>query len=196
LEGRGISLFTVCQSQSIFSCNIADTPWYRYRQAAKEDLGFDNDGSFHHYRVQDSDHMKRLHAQKADGLSALEKRIEKTASGVVTDYLWKNGLVVLSEMNSCTKVSSLMRTRNQNAWDNFHDDISVKSLETDAHSYLTDHDADASCFTPILQLGTHGGSSSTRIDNGILAYGWNNKAFNFDGRAGGWANKCYGSNAL
>lgn len=53
---------------------------------------------------------------------------------------------------------------------------------------------EASCLTAIGTIGTHGGSSSSRIDNGVIAYGWNDKPFDFNGRAGGWAESCKGSN--
>ena len=61
-------------------------------------------------------------------------------------------------------------------------------------SYLQDNGQEASCLTVLAQLGTHGGSSTSRIDNGVIAYGWNDRPFGFNGRAGDWATSCKGTN--
>ena len=64
-----------------------ESHYLMYRQASPDDLGFDNDGSFHHYRMQDSDRGKAL---REVGNGGLGKREEDRAYGVVTDYLWQN----------------------------------------------------------------------------------------------------------
>ncbi|EJD55656.1 hypothetical protein AURDEDRAFT_148042 [Auricularia subglabra TFB-10046 SS5] len=52
-----------------------------YRTAHADDLGFANDGSYHHYRVQPtSEYSAHL----------LQARVEDKSNNLVTDYLWKD----------------------------------------------------------------------------------------------------------
>ncbi|PVH72487.1 hypothetical protein DL98DRAFT_576806 [Cadophora sp. DSE1049] len=145
-----------------------------YRRADPEDLGFENDGSFHHYRVEDSDNVKILRAQLSKGHPGIDKRLEKRSYGVVTDYVWRNG--------------------NKNLWDSMHQSADFKDMARKTTSYLENHKQEVSCLTPIAQLGTHGGSSNSRIDNGVIAYGWNDKPYAFKGRTGAWVEGCKGRN--
>lgn len=57
---------------------------------------------------------------------------------------------------------------------------------------MEDNKSEANCAVPAIQLSSHGGSSRINGDKGIIAYGWNNQAFNFNGRAGGWVDSCVG----
>lgn len=60
--------------------NLDDNPTHHvmYRLASAADLGRENDGSFHHYRVQPSPQ------------NLLRPRVEDTSNNLVTDYLWTN----------------------------------------------------------------------------------------------------------
>ncbi|XMA10983.1 hypothetical protein WAI453_003774 [Rhynchosporium graminicola] len=74
-----------------FLCDNEESHYLLYRKALSEDLGFENDDTFHHSRVQDSDHVKYLRKRIELGHPGIAKRLENRASGVVTDYLWKKG---------------------------------------------------------------------------------------------------------
>ncbi|KAL8718639.1 MAG: hypothetical protein Q9225_004257, partial [Loekoesia sp. 1 TL-2023] len=67
-----------------------------YRQAHEADLGFDNDGSFHQYRLQPTTELLTRVRQSKDG--TFGKREEKNSYGLVTDYLWKNEWVSQSTL--------------------------------------------------------------------------------------------------
>ena len=60
-----------------------------YRLASEDDLGMENDGSIHQYRVQPTDSYIAL--QKSMGnRTKKEKREQASTYGFVADYLWKN----------------------------------------------------------------------------------------------------------
>ncbi|KAH6718672.1 hypothetical protein BKA61DRAFT_712451 [Leptodontidium sp. MPI-SDFR-AT-0119] len=145
-----------------------------YRKATVDDLGYENDGTFHHYRIQDSDHVKDLRKRMALGHPGIEKRLEERAYGVVTDYLWQNG--------------------NQDSYNQMHDSADFEDMTRKIDNYMEGNKQGVSCLTPIGSIGTHGGSSRFRVDNGIIAYGWNDKPYGFNGRAGNWAEGCKGNN--
>lgn len=63
--------------------NGVETHHLLYRKATAEDLGHENDGSIHQYRVQD------VVAEEGEDVP-LHKRVEKSTYKVVTDYLWKD----------------------------------------------------------------------------------------------------------
>jgi hypothetical protein len=75
-----------------------------------------------------------------------------------------------------------------------HDSANFDDMARKTDKYLEDNKQEVSCLTPLGLLGTHGGSSTSRVDNGIIAYGWNDKPYDFNGRAGAWTDKCRGSN--
>ncbi|KAH7403827.1 hypothetical protein BKA64DRAFT_707299 [Cadophora sp. MPI-SDFR-AT-0126] len=134
-----------------------------YRKATADDLGFENDGTFHHYRLEDSEHVKDIRKRIALGHPGLEKRLEARAYEVVTDYLWQNG--------------------NQEAYNQKHDSVDFKDMTRKIDNLLESNKLGVSCLTPIGAIASHGGSSRFRIDNGIVAYGWNDKPYGFNARA-------------
>ncbi|KAB8349680.1 hypothetical protein FH972_023696 [Carpinus fangiana] len=142
--------------------NGEETHHLLYRKAVKADLGFENDGSYHHYRVQDAHRNQHV---------SLEKRLEKRTYKVVSDYLWKNN--------------------GQGNWQAMHDAVNVNDMAYKSGKYFQDNNLEAGCLVPIGTVGSHGGSSTFNVDQGVLAYGWNDKPFDFDGRSGGWINQCH-----
>lgn len=75
-----------------------------------------------------------------------------------------------------------------------HDSADFKDMARKTTNFMENGKHEVSCLTPIARMGTHGGSSSDRIDNGIIAYGWNDNPFSFNGRSGNWVNRCKGKN--
>ncbi|PVH72488.1 hypothetical protein DL98DRAFT_595950 [Cadophora sp. DSE1049] len=145
-----------------------------YRKATADNLGFENDGTFHHYRVEDSNHVRDLRKRIALGHPGLEKRLEERAYVVVTDYLWQNG--------------------NKDGYNQMHDSADFKDMTRKIDIYMEGNKQGVSCLTPIGTIASHGGSSRFRIDNSIIAYGWNDKPYGSNGRAGNWAEGCKGNN--
>ncbi|KAH9214904.1 hypothetical protein DL95DRAFT_409055 [Leptodontidium sp. 2 PMI_412] len=161
------------ERHTTFYWDNEESHYLMYRKATVDDLGYENDGTFHHYRIQDSDHVKDLRKRMALGHPGIEKRLEERAYGVVTDYLWQNG--------------------NQDFYNLMHDSADFKDMTRKIDNYMEGNKQGVSCFTPIGSIGTHGGSSRFRVDNGIIAYGWNDKSYGFNGRAGNWAEGCKGT---
>ncbi|KAM7195354.1 hypothetical protein V8F20_007573 [Naviculisporaceae sp. PSN 640] len=151
-----------------------ESQYLMYRAAHPDDLGHENDdGSFHHYRAQDSDRVIAL--EKEHGFHGLlAKREENRAYGVVTDYLWKN--------------------EQKSMWQDLHDSADFNDMKRKTSGYLQNNNQIASCLSVLGLLGTHGGSATSRLNNGVIAYGWNNKPFGFNGRAGDWTERCKGRN--
>ncbi|KAG4440290.1 hypothetical protein IFR05_004251 [Cadophora sp. M221] len=162
------------ERHATFYWDNEESHYLMYRKATVDDLGYENDGTFHHYRIQDSDHVKDLRKRMALGHPGIEKRLEQRAYGVVTDYLWQNG--------------------NQDSYNQMHDSADFKDMTRKIDNYMEGNKQGVSCLTPIGSIGTHGGSSRFRVDNGIIAYGWNDKPYGFNGRAGNWAEGCKGNN--
>lgn len=143
-----------------------------YRQALESDLSFENDGSYHHYRLQPTEEM--MHILKSDLSKSLSEREENNVQGLVTDYIWKNN--------------------DQTVWQEFHD-YSYNSGDTVA-GWMEDHNSEASCAVPIrYSVVSEGYYGKLYGDQGVIAYGWNNKPYGFNGRAGTWINECGGTNA-
>ncbi|KAK0114917.1 hypothetical protein ONS96_013392 [Cadophora gregata f. sp. sojae] len=162
------------ERHATFFWDNEESHYLMYRKATPEDLGFENDGTFHHYRIEDSDNVKDLRKRIELGHPGLEKRLENRAYGVVTDYLWQNG--------------------NQNNYNQMHDSADFKDMTRKIDNYLEGNKQGVSCLTPIGTVAGPGGSTRFRVDNGIIAYGWNDKPFGFNGRAGSWTEGCKGSN--
>jgi hypothetical protein len=104
----------------------------------------------------------------------IAKRAEVNDDGVVMDYLWEQG--------------------NQDLWtDTFFDasDFDQVAAST-AASFLIDNQSEVSCADVIV--ADEGSSSEQGFeepeDTGIVAFGWNNAPFSFDGRSAGWLADC------
>jgi len=71
-----------------------------------------------------------------------------------------------------------------------HDEINVNDFKSKVGNWYQNNKVLAGCMTPIGTIATHGGSSSFGVDRGVLAYGWNNQPFAFNGRSAGWLDQC------
>ncbi|KAL9609752.1 MAG: hypothetical protein Q9167_005508, partial [Letrouitia subvulpina] len=131
---------------TVYAGDIA-THHLLYRQAQESDLNFENDGSYHHYRLQPTeDLMNLIRASKSD---TLQEREEDSSQGLVTDYLWKNA--------------------DQTVWQNFHD-YSQNSGDTVAQ-WMEDNNAEATCAVPIrYSVVSEGYYGKLYGNQGVLAY--------------------------
>lgn len=132
-----------------------------YRLASPEDLGRPNNGNYHHVRAQPV-------TNTASNSSAHSRRDdEDNNGGVVVDYLWTNG--------------------DQSLWDDLGGKAQADDLGSTTANYMETNDAEASCAVPGVQQfnGNYAGE-----DQGVVAYGWNNEPFAFNGRSGGWLDSC------
>lgn len=133
-----------------------------YRLAAKEDLGADNDGSYHHLRAHSAAHKPTAMATRSD---------EDSAGGVVADYLWQD-----NEMDY---------------WEMFSN-VNTDALGNMVSEWMLDNNSEASCAVPSID-GVSGYGSETHYagaDQGVVAYGYNNQPFGFNGRSQGWIDEC------
>lgn len=139
-----------------------------YRRAHPDDLGRPNDGTYHQVRVAPAG--TNVNGSSSDAT----KRAEDDVSGVVMDYLWQQGSDAL--------------------WtDTYYDTHTFdQTAASDITSWMEQNQAEATCATIIIESNgppneqPWGGAE----DSGVLAFGWNNKAFGFNGRAGGWIDEC------
>jgi hypothetical protein len=109
-------------------------------------------------------------------MTSTSKRNEGTVNGLVFDYLWDQGVPAETELTG----GSLM--------------TQADTLGSEIANWMEAHSSEANCATlAILQAqGPGEGTNLPRIalNRGLAAFGWNNKAFGFDGRAGGWISQC------
>jgi hypothetical protein len=174
-QKRDVSNGTEWERYVTYYWDDEESQYLLHRLAHPTDLGHENDGTFHQLRAKDSDPVDKLR-RSLQGRKELSRRLEKRAYGVVTDYLWENN-------------------KDKSMWNEMHDSIDKKDLARKVAGYLEDKDQEASCLTMLDQVCTHGGCSGwSRLNNGVIAYGWNNKPFDFNGRAGKWAKQCKGNN--
>lgn len=76
-------------------------------------------------------------------------------------------------------------------WDMF-ENINTDALGNSCSEYMLDRKSEASCAVPAID-GVSGYGSEEHyagVDQGVLAYGYNNQPFGFDGRSQGWINEC------
>ena len=85
----------------------------------------------------------------------------------MADYLWTNG--------------------DKSLWNQLGGKSQANNLGSTIADYMENSDSQASCAVPGVQQsnGKYAGE-----DQGVLAYGWNNHAFKFNGRSGGWLDSC------
>ena len=132
-----------------------------YRLASPEDLGRPNNGDYHHIRAQ---HI----SNDASNSSSHSRRSDRASNGgVVADYLWTNG--------------------DKSLWNQLGGKSQANNLGSTIADYMENSNSQASCAVPGVQQsnGKYAGE-----DQGVLAYGWNNHAFKFNGRSGGWLDSC------
>ena len=71
-----------------------------------------------------------------------------------------------------------------------HDQADMNDMKNKVGNYFQDHKIEAGCMVPMYTVASHGGSSTFGVDQGVLAYGWNNQPFGLNGRAGSWIDEC------
>jgi hypothetical protein len=145
----------------------------RHRLVHEDDLGKVNDGNYHHFQAM----------QASEGLAG---RAESSFGGIVSDYLWRAG--------------------QQDIWNQVHDGVNAQGVDfgTVAGDVVADWQengsvasggpAEATCASLVTQHPTGEGPQQATVteDHGVMAYGWNNAPFVFNGRAGGWVDSCSG----
>ncbi|KAJ6439264.1 DNA-repair protein rad2 [Purpureocillium lavendulum] len=133
-----------------------------YRRAHSDDLGMENDGSYHHVRALSvTDHAEN------------GKRAEVDDSGTVMDYLWKEG-----NQDLWTDTYYDTHTFDQTA-------------AAAATTWMQNNGAEATCADVIIDFtepnsAPYGGAE----DSGVLAFGWHHAPFGFNGRAATWISEC------
>ena len=134
-----------------------------YRLALPEDLGRFNNGDYHHIRAQPINNDDASNNSSAHS----RRNDESIEGGVVVDYLWTNG--------------------DNSLWNDLGGKSKADTLGSTIADYMENSDSDASCAVPAIQQsnGNYAGE-----DQGVLAYGWNNQPFRFNGRSGGWLDGC------
>ncbi|KAH8904684.1 hypothetical protein BR93DRAFT_939754 [Coniochaeta sp. PMI_546] len=136
-----------------------------YRLASEEDLGAKNNGKYHHLRT------------VGQGNSVTE-RAEQQEGALVADYLWEDN-------------------NDQTEWGYFSG--GGNSLGSDIANWMENNEQEAACASPAVCLptGAPGAGNShpgcSVIDGGVMAYGWNDQPFGFNGRAQGWLDECHGT---
>jgi hypothetical protein len=135
-----------------------------HRLASADDLGHENNGSFHHLRAQSPQSMSK-------------KRDEDNVGGVVADYIFKDGNQGDWELAIDTDAP-----RDAGA-----EATTVEmGNEMGQHlgNWMLDNGVEATCASILTQ------NEFDLEDQAVAAYGWNNAPFNFNGRSGGWINGC------
>lgn len=138
-----------------------------YRFAHPDDLGRPNNGQEHHLRVQSA-------SLPHPGSNSLKMRdLIKDVDGVIGEYLYEEN--------------------DKAPWNDLHDAckgtyMNQCGLGASLANNLETQQVEAGCAVP----GVAGRSSNsyTGLNKGVFAYGWNNKPFDFQGRAGGWLDGC------
>ncbi|PKK41261.1 hypothetical protein CI102_15141 [Trichoderma harzianum] len=104
------------------------------------------------------------------------KRNEGSVNGLVFDYLWDEGN------------ESLARQFMDSGAEDVGNDLGFA-----ISGWMEENSSEANCAS--LAAGSvddNGDSDPPVINRALAAYGWNNQAFQFNGRAGGWIDQCGG----
>jgi hypothetical protein len=134
-----------------------------YRHAHPDDLGKENDGTYHHIRA---------NYTGSPPSDAVSRRAESNMDHVVGDYLWKDGDSTLFN-------------------DIHNEDNIVGDVGTGLANWMEQNNSEASCASIRTFVSvSEGGKIPKYEDQGVFAYGWNDKPFGFNGRAGGWIDQC------
>jgi hypothetical protein len=145
--------------------NDTEAHYIYHRLAHQDDLGKANDGIYHHFRAMPS----------SATLTKLKPRAEDDDNGVVVDYLWKDG--------------------NSQLWDDAQSDGNPDNGDyfgSTIANWMEDNSAEVTCATVGIGIPVSEGSDPIeQEDQGVLAYGWNDTPFDFNGLAGGWVDSCY-----
>lgn len=130
-----------------------------HRFAHPDDLGHENDGSFHHIRaLPDSE--------------TVVARVEKKSNHVVGDYLWRHG--------------------NSELFNDIHNEKNIgNAIGSSLANWMEKSNSEATCASIRTYVKVSEGGPVPRYENqGVFAYGWNDKPFNFQGKAGSWIEQC------
>ena len=114
-------------------------------------------------------HHYRVQSVKNSTSGSNTRRAEDNDSGVVVDYLWKDN-------------------DSEPYWCCFRG--AAGTLGSNSANWMEENSAEAACVTPTVGDGQGDWDS---LDNGVMAYGWNNAPFDFAGRSGGWLDECVGN---
>lgn len=139
-----------------------------HRLVSDEDLGRPNDGTSHHLIVQTANLTAPW--EKKTRLNA--RADSSNSHGVVGEYLWQNN--------------------DNSLWGDLHNACSgTLENQCDLGSSLANkfesEQSEVGCAVPGVAKGD---GSYAGLDSGLFAYGWNDKAFDFQGRAGSWLDGC------
>ncbi|KAF2098014.1 hypothetical protein NA57DRAFT_76813 [Rhizodiscina lignyota] len=104
----------------------------------------------------------------------LRKREENDEGGLVVDYIWKDN-------------------NDETEWDYFQG--GGDTLGATAAGWAETNGQEAFCNSPVvcLSTGSPGGGQCAGCHvetSGVMAYGWNDAAFGFNGQSGGWLDEC------
>ena len=107
--------------------------------------------------------------------TGIVQRAEVNNGGVVMDYLWKDG--------------------QESWWDDTLFTVSEDSLDQAAASTMTSFlqstGSEVSCADIIVSMESAGQQGiEGPEDTGLVAFGWNNAPFGFNGRSAGWLSSC------
>lgn len=85
--------------------------------------------------------------------------------------------------------------RDYNVWEEMKDDLPGDPAGKVIGEWMEHNNAEATCAVPIFQYTAEGQSRTQTIygNQGVMAYGWNNQPFKYNGRLGGWLAGCGGS---
>ncbi|KZW03435.1 hypothetical protein EXIGLDRAFT_828364 [Exidia glandulosa HHB12029] len=125
----------------------------------------DDNGTLHQLRA--------VHSTIRTGAS---KRVEESDEGVVLDYLWNDASQTQWNIDHQSDQSTFASRAGNTMYDTFVDG--------------NNNDIIASCCT-VGSFDPAAGEGSFELENeGVMAFGWNNQPFGFNGRAGGWVSGC------
>jgi len=139
-----------------------------HRLVSDEDLGRPNDGTYHHLIAQTANLTAPWERK-----TTLNARADSSDShGVVGEYLWQNN--------------------DNSLWGDLHNACSgTLESQCDLGSSLANQfeneQIEAGCAVPGVAKGD---GSFAGLNSGVFAYGSNDKAFDFQGRAGSWLDSC------
>ena len=67
-------------------------------------------------------------------------------------------------------------------------------LGSQTAQWMEDNNSEATCAVPGYVYNLMATGMRACVDNGVMAYGWNNQPYNFNGNAGAWVNDDCGCN--
>lgn len=176
LESKSASLSAnyTWEHHASFYVNNAKVANLWHRLAHPDDLGAENDGTIHQYRVQGN---LTDHPSPESSVALNRKRSTNAEKRYLGDTFGPFNLEFIYENNN-----------DQGAWQQWSG--SGQNLGDKWAEKFEYHNVEAGCASPGFCVSLYGTTTCSTTMKAMLAYGWNYANFNWQGNSKSWLDQC------